>query len=276
MADLLKDQVAIVTGSGRGIGAATARLMAAEGARVVVSDLDAAPAETVVEEIKTSGGEAIAVPGDVTDPAFPDALMKATVDAFGKITTLVNNAGYTWDGVIHKMTDPQWDAILDVHLKAPFRMIRATVPYMRDAAKAEMAAGNKPEPRCIINVSSTSGLHGNAGQINYAAAKMGVVGMTKTVAREWGNFNIRCNAVAFGTVETRLIQAKEQGETITVQGEEVALGIPQQMRDMLTMMIPLGRTATPEEGAGGIVLLASPYASYITGHTLEVTGGYGI
>ncbi|MCL4691032.1 MAG: SDR family oxidoreductase [Candidatus Hydrogenedentes bacterium] len=276
MSDLLKDQVAIVTGSGRGIGAATAKMMAAEGARVVVSDLDADPSEAVAAEIKKAGGEAIAFPGDVTDPAFPETLMKATVDAFGKITILVNNAGYTWDGVIHKMTDPQWSAIVDVHLTAPFRMIRATVPYMRDAAKAEMAAGSKPSSRCIINVSSTSGLHGNAGQINYAAAKMGIVGMTKTVAREWGNFNIRCNAVAFGTIETRLIQAKEQGETITVDGEEIAIGIPQQMRDMLTMMIPLGRTATPEEAAGGILLLASPYASYITGHTLEVTGGYGI
>jgi 3-oxoacyl-[acyl-carrier protein] reductase len=276
MSDLLKGQVAIITGSGRGIGAATAKLMVAEGARVVVSDLDPAPAEAVADEINKAGGEAIAVPGDVTDPAFPDALMKATVDAFGKITILVNNAGYTWDGVIHKTTDPQWNAIIDVHLTAPFRIIRATAPYMREAAKAEMAAGNKPQPRSIINVSSTSGIHGNAGQINYAAAKMGIVGMTKTVAREWGNFNIRCNAVAFGTIETRLIQAKEQGETITVEGEKIAIGIPQHMRDMLTMLIPLGRTATPEEAAGGILLLASPYASYITGHTLEVTGGYGI
>ena len=276
MAELLKNQVAVVTGAGRGIGAATARLMAVEGARVVVSDLDAAPAEAVASEIKASGGEAIAVAGDVTDPAFPDRLMKAAVEAFGKLTILVNNAGYTWDGVIHKMTDAQWEAIVDVHLGAPFRMIRATVPYMREVAKAEMAAGNKPVQRSIINISSTSGLHGNAGQINYAAAKMGIVGMTKTVAREWGAFNIRCNAVAFGTVETRLIKAKEEGESITVHGETVALGIPQQMRDMLTMLIPLGRTASPEEAAGGILLLASPYASYITGHTLEVTGGYGI
>ncbi|MCC6488456.1 MAG: SDR family oxidoreductase [Candidatus Hydrogenedentes bacterium] len=276
MADLLRNHVAVVTGAGRGIGAATARLMAAEGACVVVSDLDAALAETVAAEIKASGGEAIAVAGDVTDPAFPDRLMKAAVDAFGKLTILVNNAGYTWDGVIHKMSDAQWDAIVDVHLGAPFRMIRATVPYMREVAKAEMAAGKVPEQRSIINISSTSGLHGNAGQINYAAAKMGIVGMTKTVAREWGSFNIRCNAVAFGAIETRLIKAKEEGESIKVHGETVALGIPQQARDALTMLIPLGRTAAPEEAAGGIVLLASPYASYITGHTLEVTGGYGI
>jgi 3-oxoacyl-[acyl-carrier protein] reductase len=155
-------------------------------------------------------------------------------------------------------------------------MIRAVAPYMREAAKAELVEGGLKEPRCIINVSSTSGLHGNAGQINYASAKMGILGMTKTVAREWGQFGIRCNAVAFGSIETRLIQAKEAGEKITVQGQEVALGIPQALRDMMLMVIPLGRTGTPEEAAGGILLLASPYASYITGHCLEVTGGYGI
>jgi 3-oxoacyl-[acyl-carrier protein] reductase len=273
---MLQEQVAVVTGAGRGIGAATAKLMAEQGARVVVSDLDAGPAESVVKEIVGAGGMAMAVPGDITDPAFPQALLKATVDAYGKLNILVNNAGFTWDGVIQKMTDAQWQAIIDVHLGAPFRLIRAAVPYMREAAKVELGAGQKPAPRCIINVSSTSGLHGNAGQINYAAAKMGIVGLTKTIAKEWGQFGIRCNAVAFGAIETRLIKAKEAGETINVKGEDIAIGIPQAMRDMMSMMIPLGRNGTPEEAAGGILLLASPYASYITGHTLEVTGGYGI
>jgi len=155
-------------------------------------------------------------------------------------------------------------------------MIRAAVPYMREAAKAEMGNGQTPEPRCIINISSTSGLHGNAGQINYASAKMGIVGMTKTVAKEWGQFNIRCNAVAFGTIETRMIKAKEEGEQINIKGHNIAIGIPQHMREMMVMMIPLGRTGTPEEAAGGILMLASPFASYITGHVLEVTGGFGI
>jgi 3-oxoacyl-[acyl-carrier protein] reductase len=273
---MLNGQVAVITGAGRGIGAATAKLFAREGARVMVSDLDASPSEAVAAEIRREGGEAVSSSGDVTDPAFPNELLRSAVDKYGALHILVNNAGYTWDGVIHKTTDEQWGAIIDVHLSAPFRMIRAAVPYMRDAAKNEMAAGLKPEPRCIINVSSTSGLHGNAGQINYASAKMGIVGLTKTVAKEWGAFNIRCNAVAFGSIETRLIRAKEEGETIQVRGQEVALGIPQAMRDMLTMMIPLGRTGTPEEAAGGILLMASPYASYITGHVLEVTGGFGI
>lgn len=276
MKTMLEGQVAIITGAGRGIGAATAKLMAAHGASVVVSDLDQEPSEGVASEIRRDGGKAISVHGDVTDPAFPDTIMKTAVGKYGKLHILVNNAGYTWDGVIQKTTDEQWAAIIDVHLGAPFRMIRAAVPYMREAAKAEMAQGATPEPRCIINVSSTSGLHGNAGQINYASAKMGVVGMTKTVAKEWGQFNIRCNAVAFGTIETRLIKAKEEGEQINVKGQVIPLGIPQHMRDMMTMMIPLGRTGTPEEAAGGILLLASPYASYITGHVLEVTGGFGI
>lgn len=241
-----------------------------------MSDLDKAPSEETAENIRSAGGNALSIHGDVTDPAFPDQLTKAAVDEYGGLHILVNNAGYTWDGVIHKTTDEQWSAIIEVHLTAPFRMIRAAVPYMREAAKEEMGMGLQPKPRSIINISSTSGLHGNAGQINYAAAKMGVIGMTKTVAKEWGAFNIRCNAVAFGTIETRLIRAKEEGEQIQVKGKEVQLGIPQHMRDMLTMMIPLGRTGTPEEAAGGILLLASPYASYITGHTLEVTGGFGI
>jgi len=147
---------------------------------------------------------------------------------------------------------------------------------MREMAKQEMAAGEKPLPRCIINVSSTSGLHGNAGQINYATAKMGVIGLTKTVAKEWGQFNIRSNAVAYGSIETRLTKAKQEGELTKVGDREVSMGVPQHMKDMLPMVVPLGRAGTPEEAAGGIVMLASPYAAYITGHTLEVTGGMGI
>ncbi len=276
MSGMLDGQVAIITGAGRGIGASAAKLMAAEGAQVVLSDIDPAPAEAVASEIKAAGGEAAVHAGDVTDTAFPEALMKAAADAFGKITIVVNNAGYTWDGVIHKMTDEQWHAILDCHVGAPFRIIRATVPYMRDVAKQEMASGAKPSPRCIINVSSTSGLHGNAGQINYATAKMGVVGLTKTVAKEWGQFNIRCNAVAYGSIETRLTQAKQEGEKTKVGDREVSMGVPQHMIDMLPMVVPLGRAGTPDEAAGGIVMLASPYAAYVTGHTLEVTGGMGI
>ncbi len=273
---MLQDHVAIITGAGRGIGAAAARLLAREGAKVVVSDLDGEPAEETVADILAAGGEAIAVVGSVTRAGFPEQLMQKTMDTYGKINILVNNAGYTWDGVIHKMTDAQWQAILDVHLSAPFKLIRAAAPHMRDVAKQEMDAGQTPAPRCIINVSSTSGLHGNAGQVNYAAAKMGLVGLTKTVAKEWGRFGVRCNTVAYGFIDTRLTRSKDEGHTIDVEGQEVALGIPEAMREMAKILIPLGRHGTVEDAAGGILLLASPYAAYITGHTLEVTGGAGI
>ena len=276
MASMFENQVVIITGAGRGIGAAAARSFGELGAAVVVSDRDAAPAEDIVAAITSAGGRAIGVAGDITDPVFPDKLVGATIEAFGALHVLVNNAGYTWDGMLHKMTDKQWEAMLAVHNTAPFRLVRAAAPHMRDAAKREEAEGRGPAPRCIINVSSTSGLHGNIGQLNYATAKMGLVGFTKTIAKEWGPFNIRCNAVAFGYIETRLTQAKETGESITVDGEEVHLGVPGHMHDFVKMMIPLGRTGTVEEAAGGILLLASPWASYINGHTLEVTGGMGI
>lgn len=276
MTRLFENQIILITGAGRGIGAAAARMFAAEGAAVVVSDRDASPTEETVAAIRAAGGEAVGVPGDVTDPAFPEALVATAVAEYGALHVLVNNAGYTWDGMLHKMTDKQWEAMLAVHNTAPFRLVRAAAPHMRDAARREEAEGTGPAARCIINVSSTSGLHGNVGQLNYATAKMGLVGFTKTVAKEWGPFNIRCNAVAFGYIETRLTQAKETGETITVDGEEVHLGVPGHMHDFVKMMIPLGRTGTVEEAAGGILLLASPWATYINGHTLEVTGGMGI
>jgi 3-oxoacyl-[acyl-carrier protein] reductase len=214
--------------------------------------------------------------GDVTESGFPERLMETAVSTYGKINILVNNAGYTWDGMLHKMNDKQWQAILDVHATAPFRMIRAVAPHMREPAKEELASGGLKEPRCIINVSSTSGLHGNIGQINYATGKMGIIGLTKTVAKEWGGFGIRCNAVALGFIDTRLTRPKEDEESIEVAGEEILLGIPEKLRRNAGVFIPLGRPATPEEAAGGIVMLASPWAAYITGHTLEVTGGAGI
>lgn len=276
MAGMLDGQVAIVTGSGRGIGAATAKLFAAQGAKVVVSDLDEAPAQETLAAIKAAGGEGMVCAGSVTDPAFPDRIMAATIAAYGKLNILVNNAGFTWDGMLHKMSDEQWQAIIDVHATAPFRLIRAATPYMREAAKAEIAETGQAEPRAIVNISSTSGLHGNAGQANYAMAKMGIVGLTKTVAKEWGQFNVRCNAVAFGMIETRMIAAKEQGETFKHGDKDIPMGIPENLRGMMTMMVPLGRTGRPEEAAGGILMLASPYASYVTGHCLEVTGGFGI
>lgn len=276
MSLMFEDQVVLITGAARGIGAAAAFQFARQGARVVVSDRDEAPASATASRIRAEGGDAIAVAGDITDPDFPNALVEETIMKYGTLNVLVNNAGYTWDGMAHKMTDKQWEAMLAVHNTAPFRLIRAAAPHMRDAAKTEQEERRPLAPRCIVNVSSTSGLHGNIGQANYATAKMGLVGLTKTIAKEWGPFGIRCNAVAFGYIETRLTQAKEAGESVEIDGEQVRLGVPGHMHDFIKMSIPLGRTGTVEEAAGGILLLASPWASYITGHTLEVTGGMGI
>jgi len=273
---LLKGEVAIVTGSGQGIGEAAARLFASEGAKVVVTDLDAKKSTAVAEDIKKNGGTAISIPGDITDPAFPDRLIKETIAAFGKLNVLVNNAGYTFDGVIHKMSDKQWDAMLVVHNTAPFRLIRAAAPYLRDAGKQEIDAGKIPENRVIINVSSTSGLHGNFGQANYATAKAGIIGLTKTVAKEWGPFGVRANTIAFGWIDTRLTRSKDTGAFIEVEGKKVALGIPGADDQRSYDHIPLKRPGKVDDAAKGLLFLASHLSSYVSGHTLELTGGVGI
>jgi 3-oxoacyl-[acyl-carrier protein] reductase len=274
MADyrLLQNKSAIVTGSGRGIGRSIAKLFADHGASVVVNDIDGEVAAATAKEITDAGGKAVVCAGSVTDVEFPDRLVKTAADAFGGIDVLVNNAGYTWDAVIQNMTDEQWYAMIDVHLTAPFRIIRAAAPYMRDAAKREIAQGNRVQ-RKIINVSSTSGVAGNAGQVNYSAGKMGIVGVTKTIAKEWGRFNINVNAVAYGFIDTRLTQAKEKQETIERAGKQVELGIPEQMRQMAAQFIPMGRAGTPDEAAGPVLFLASPLADYVTGAVILVTGG---
>lgn len=268
---LLEGKNAIVTGSARGIGRATAELFAANGARVLINDLDADIAEQTASEID---GETAVFGGDLTKGDACDQLVATAQDAFGSIDIVVNNAGYTWDGVAHKMSDDQFQAMLDIHTIVPFRVARALAPHWREAAKAEAAEGNEYF-RKLINVSSVSGTMGNAGQANYSAAKSAVVGLTKTLAKEWGQFKINVNAVAFGFVETRLTAAKEAGaETVKgPEGEEIQLGIPEQMRAMASMIIPLGRPASPEEAAGPVLFLGSNLADYVHGQVLNVTGG---
>jgi 3-oxoacyl-[acyl-carrier protein] reductase len=270
---LLEGKTAIITGSGRGIGRAAAELFAAHGASVVISDIDPEPAEQVAQAIKTAGGAAISVAGDVTDPSFPERLVNAAIQQLGGLDIIVNNAGYTWDAVIHKMTDEQWDAILACHLTAPFRIIRAASGYLRDSAKREKETSGSARPRKIINISSTSGTRGNSGQANYSSVKAGVIGLTKTLAKEWGQFNIQVNAVAFGRIDTRLTQAKEKGETIHRADKDIAIGIPAARLDATTPLIPMGRPGTPEEAAGAIFFFASPFSNYVSGQVLEVTGG---
>ena len=273
---MIDGKVAILTGAGRGIGAATAKMLGAEGASVVVSDLDLAPAEETAAAIRNAGGKAIIVAGDVTDPAFPAQLIKATLDAFGGIDIIVNNAGYTWDAVIQNMTDKQWYAMNDVHTTGPFRILREASHFIRDAAKKELAANGRANPRKVINVTSVSGVYGNAGQVNYSTAKAGITGLTKTLAKEWGRYNVQVNCVCFGFIETRLTAPKETAEKVVREGDEVQLGVPDQMRQMAPLLIPLGRPGTPEEAAGPILFLASPLSNYVSGIVLEVTGGRAI
>ncbi|KAG6371544.1 hypothetical protein JVT61DRAFT_9250 [Boletus reticuloceps] len=271
---LLAGEVAIITGAGQGIGRSAALLFAKEGAKVVVSDIDVNKAAAVVNEIKAAGGEAIGVAGDVGADDFPKKIVEATVKAFGQINHIVNNAGFTYDKMLHTMPDDAYDVIMKIHVRAPFRLVRAAAPYFR-------VKSGTPANRSIINVSSTSGLHGNVGQVNYAAAKSAVVGLTKTIAKEWGVFGVRANTVAYGLVHTRLTASKEDGAMIEIDGKKVALGIPAAQARVAESVnayadIPLHRGATPDEAAAAMLFLASPLASYVSGHTLEVTGGRGI
>jgi 3-oxoacyl-[acyl-carrier protein] reductase len=266
---VLDDKVAIVTGSARGIGRATAELLAEHGAKILINDLDSQIAGQAAAEI---AGETEVFAGDLTKPGVPDALVAKAIDTFGRIDIIVNNAGYTLDAPVHKMSDDWFQKMLDIHVVAPFRVIRAAAPHLREPAKLERAEGREVF-RKIVNVSSISGTMGNAGQANYAAGKSAVVGLTKTLAKEWGQFKVNVNAVAFGYIETRLTASKDEANTMEIDGQKVQLGIPDQLRGMVSMLIPLGRPGTPQEAAGGVFFLCSPWANYVHGQVLNVTGG---
>jgi 3-oxoacyl-[acyl-carrier protein] reductase len=266
---VLDDKVAIVTGSARGIGRATAELLSEHGAKVVINDLDGDVAEQTAGEI---AGETVVYGGDLTAAGAPDALVQTAIDAWGRIDIIVNNAGYTIDAPIHKMSDDAFQRMLDIHTVVPFRVIRAAAPHLREPAKKEREEGTEVF-RKIVNVSSISGTMGNAGQANYSAGKNAVVGLTKTLAKEWGQFKINVNAVAFGYIETRLTASKDESNTMEIGGETVQLGIPDQLRGMAPMMIPLGRPGTPQEAAGGVFFLCSPWSNFVHGQVLNITGG---
>ena len=266
---ILDGKVAIVTGSARGIGRATAELFTSQGAKVLINDLDADVAEQTASEID---GDTLVFGGDLTKPGICDELVEKVISEWGKVDILVNNAGYTIDAPLHKMSDEAFQRMLDIHAIVPFRMCRAVAPHMREPAKVEREEGIEVF-RKIVNVSSISGTMGNAGQANYSSGKSGVIGLTKTLAKEWGQFKINVNAVAFGYIETRLTASKDEANTMEIGGEKVQLGIPDQLRGMAAMLIPLGRPGTPEEAAGGVFFLCSPWANFVTGQVLNITGG---
>lgn len=274
MAGTLEGRVALVSGSGRGIGREIALKLASEGARVVVNDLDAEPAQDTAAAIAGRGGEAVVCAGSVTDDGFAERFVGAAVDRYGALDIIVNNAGYTWDSVIQKMTDEQWRAILDVHLTAPFRILRAAAPVLRDQARADADAGREVF-RKVVNISSIAGTGGNAGQVNYAAAKAGILGLTRTMAKEWGRYRVNVNAVAFGPIRTRLTEASAQGDsTISVEGREIRVGVSPELVSQMETAIPLGRVGHPAEAAGAVYLFCIPESNFITGQHIICGGGF--
>ena len=269
----LDGKVAIVSGSGRGIGAEIARKLASDGAAVVVNDLDADPAKETVAAIEAAGGRAVPCIGSVVEDGFAERFVRTAVESFGGLDVIVNNAGYTWDSVIQKMTDDQWDAILDVHLKAPFRILRAAAEPIRVMAKKEAEAGREVF-RKVVNISSIAGLYGNAGQASYSSAKASLIGLTRTLCKEWGRYKVNVNCVAFGLINTRLTQPIEaQQKTIDVAGRDIKVGVQPQMLDAMSRMIPLGRGGTPEEAADAVYLFCSPESNYISGQVVVCGGG---
>lgn len=273
MARKLEGKVALVTGAGRGIGRAIALKLASEGARVVVNDLDTEPADAVVAEITAMGGEALSVPGSVTADDFPDRFIDAALDRWGDIHIIVNNAGYTWDSVIQKMTDEQWDAILDVHLRAPFRILRAAAEPIRKLVNEESARGERVV-RKVVNIASGSGTNGNAGQANYSSAKAGITGLTKTLSKEWGRYNVTVNCVSFGVIQTRLTQPLgEEQATIDVEGRTLNVGLQPARLAAIDKTVPLGRAGTAEEAAGSVYLFCIPESDYVSGQVVRCGGG---
>lgn len=273
---VLEGKVALVSGSGRGIGRAIALKLANAGAHVVVNDLDGDVAQQTADEIKALGVRAIVVAGDVTEPDFGDRFVAAAVNAFGRIDIIINNAGYAWDSVIQKTSDQQWMAMIDVHLTAPFRILRAAQPVISSAAKEEAAIHGRAERRTVVNISSVAGLGGNPGQSGYAAGKAGIVGLTKTLCKEWGRYNVTVNAVAFGAIMTRMTAGEAGKSTINIKGQEIKAGVSQEILDAMEGGIPLGRAGTPDEAAGAVFLLCLPEADYISGQVITVGGGWSM
>ena len=269
----LQSKAALVTGAGRGIGRAIAQTLAEYGASVMINDLDPAPAAEAEAAVREAGGNAASLAGDVTDPAFPQRLVDSTVDRFGGIDIIVNNAGYTWDNVIQKTTDEQFQAMLNIHLMAPFRILRAASGWIRDTAKREATEGRRIT-RKVVNITSIAGTDGNPGQAGYSSGKAGVLGLTRTMAKEWGRYNVTVNAVGFGIIETRLTQPLAgEAASIDVQGRKIAVGVQPKVLEWVKQACPLGRVGTPEDAANAVLFFCSPLSDYVSGEVLICGGG---
>ena len=270
----LEGRTALVTGSARGIGRAIAQRLLSAGASVMLNDLDEAILLEAVAHLNHPE-RVRRVTGDLTHPATPAAVVDATLAAFGSLDIIVNNAGYTWDSVIQKTTDQQFQAMLDIHLVAPFRILRAASDYIRAAAKSETAAGRRVM-RKVVNITSIAGTDGNPGQSGYSTAKAGVLGLTRTLAKEWGRYNVTVNAVGFGLIQTRLVDsqtAESADSTLHMHGADIKIGIPPAALEALKDRIPLGRLGTPEDAANAVLFFCSPLSDYVTGELLICSGG---
>ena len=269
----LEGKTAIVTGAGRGIGKAIARRLVSAGASVMICDLDEHMLLEAEADLGADTGRVHHLRGDLTDPLVPGELVDATLDNFGAVDIVVNNAGYSWDSVIQKTTDEQFQAMLEIHIVTPFRILRAASGYIREAAKREMASGQRVM-RKVVNITSISGTDGNPGQIGYSSGKAGVIGLTKTLAKEWGRYNVNVNAVGFGLIETRLTKPLGSEDTsMEMHGREIKLGVQQSMLDSVKHACPLGRLGTPEEASGAVLFFCSPLSDYVTGEVLICGGG---
>jgi 3-oxoacyl-[acyl-carrier protein] reductase len=269
----LAEKSALVTGSARGIGRAVAKMLLEAGASVLLVDVDKAALQEAQTALGGSGRTLASLAGDLTSPDFPNAVIQKLVKEFGSIDIVVNNAGYTWDNVIQKTSDEQFQAMLDIHVVAPFRILRAASSWIREQAKKEQESGARVT-RKIVNITSISGLDGNAGQIGYASGKSAIVGLTKTLAKEWGRYSVTVNAVGFGLIDTRLIKAMDNAETaISIGDKQVRVGMQAQVREQAARMIPLGRLGTPEDAANTVFFFCSPLSDYVTGEVLVCGGG---
>src|ERR1035441_1245290 len=269
----LHGKVALVTGAGRGIGLAVAQKLVRAGAAVMLNDLDPEPLSKAHAALEAEGGRVAQLSGDVTAPDFPQRLVDQTVASLGGLDIIVNNAGYTWDNVIQKTTDEQFQTMLDIHIVAPFRMLRAAAGHLRESAKREIAEGRRVM-RKVVNITSISGTNGIAGQAGYSSGKAAVIGLTRTLAKEWGRYNVNVNAVGFGLIETRLVQPLNGNNTnLQMHGHEIRLGVQPAMLDSVKNACPLGRLGTPDEAAAAVLFFCSPLSDYVTGEVLICGGG---